>query len=91
MSLLSAALLHTDRHLIFASAPKARKSHEKGWRDLLNTCLGSNGAPPMQPNPEGNYYQFVQTPDTTVILSEVSHDARMVRMNSMHSPAAITS
>jgi hypothetical protein len=45
----------------------------------------------MQPNPEGNYYQFVQTPDTTVIMSEVSHDARIVRMNSMHSPAAMAS
>ena len=60
-------------------------------RPPLERCLGSNGAPPMQPNPEGNYYQFVQTPDITVILSEVSHDARIVHMNSMHSPAAITS
>jgi hypothetical protein len=60
-------------------------------RPPLERCLGSNGAPPMQPNPEGNFYQFVQTPDTTVIMSEVSHDARIVRMNSMHSPPAITS
>jgi hypothetical protein len=60
-------------------------------RPPLERCLGSNGAPPMQPNPEGNYYQFVQTPDTTVILSEVTHDARIVRMSSTHSPAAITS
>jgi len=60
-------------------------------RPPLERCVGSNGAPPMQPNPEGNFYQFVQTPDTTVILSEVSHDARIVRMNSRHSPAAITS
>ncbi len=60
-------------------------------RPPLERCVGSNGAPPMQPNPEGNYYQIVQTRDTTVILSEVSHDARIVRMNSTHSPAAITS
>ncbi len=60
-------------------------------RPPLERCLGSNGAPPMQPNPEGNFYQFVQTPGTTVIMSEVSHDARIVRMNSTHSPAAITS
>ena len=45
----------------------------------------------MQPNPEGNFYQFVQTPGTTVIMSEISHDARIVRMNSTHSPAALTS
>jgi hypothetical protein len=60
-------------------------------RPPLERCLGSNGAPPMQPNPEGNYYKFLQTPDTTVIMSEVVHDARMVRMRSTHSPAAITS
>jgi hypothetical protein len=60
-------------------------------RPPLERCLGSTGAPPMQPNPEGNYYQFVQTRDTTVIRSEVTHDARLVRMNSTHSPAAITS
>jgi hypothetical protein len=60
-------------------------------RPPLERCLGSNGAPPMQPNPEGNFYQFVQTPVTTVIVSEVSHDARIVRMHSTHSPAEITS
>jgi hypothetical protein len=60
-------------------------------RPPLERCLGSTGAPPMQPNPEGNYYQFVQTRDATVIRSEVTHDARLVRMNSTHSPAAITS
>ena len=60
-------------------------------RPPLERCVGSTGAPPMQPNPEGNFYQFVQTPGTTVIMSEVGHDARIVRMNSTHSPAAITS
>jgi hypothetical protein len=60
-------------------------------RPPLERCLGSNGAPPMQPNADENIYQFVQTPDTTVIMSEFSHTARMVRMNSTHSPAAITS
>jgi hypothetical protein len=60
-------------------------------RPPLERCLGSNGAPPMQPNVDGNIYQFVQTPGTTVIMSEFSHDARIVRMNSTHSPAALTS
>jgi hypothetical protein len=60
-------------------------------RPPLERCLGSTGAPPMQPNPESNFYLFVQTPGTTVIMSEVSHDARIIRMNSTHSPAAITS
>jgi hypothetical protein len=60
-------------------------------RSALERCLASNGAPPMQPKPETNLYKFVQTPSTTVIVSEFIHDARIVRMNEMHSPAAVTS
>jgi hypothetical protein len=60
-------------------------------RPAIERCLASNGAPPMQPKPESNLYQFVQTPATTVIMSEFINDARMIRMNQRHSPAAITS
>jgi hypothetical protein len=60
-------------------------------RPTIERCLSSNGAPPMQPNLDGNIYQFVQTPATTVIVSEWVHDARVIRMNGTHSPAAITS
>jgi hypothetical protein len=54
-------------------------------------CLASTGAPPMLPTIDNNLYQFVQTPATTVIVSELIHDARIVRMNGAHSPAALTS
>jgi hypothetical protein len=54
-------------------------------------CLSSTGAPPMQPTIDGNMYQIVQTPTVTVIVSELIHDARMIRMNDKHSPATITS
>jgi hypothetical protein len=54
-------------------------------------CLSSTSAPPMQPTLDGNMYQFVQTPATTVIVSELIHDARMIRMNGTHSPAMLTS
>jgi hypothetical protein len=60
-------------------------------RPPIERCLSSNGAPPMQPNLDGNIYQFVQTPATTVIVSEFVHDARIIRMNGTHSPAEITS
>jgi hypothetical protein len=60
-------------------------------RSAIERCLSSNGAPPMQPNLDGNIYQIVQTPAITVIVSEFVHDARIVRMNGTHSPAAITS
>jgi hypothetical protein len=60
-------------------------------RPAIERCLSSNGAPPMQPNLDGNIYQIVQTTATTVIVSEFVHDARIIRMNATHSPAAVTS
>jgi len=60
-------------------------------RPAIERCLSSNGAPPMQPNLDGNIYQFVQTTATTVIVSEWVHDARIIWMKGTHSPAAITS
>jgi hypothetical protein len=60
-------------------------------RPPLERCLGSTGAPPMQPMGDNNEYRFVQTPTTAVIISESIHDARIVRMNGTHSPAAVTS
>jgi hypothetical protein len=60
-------------------------------RPPLERCLGSTAAPPMQPAADNNIYQIVQTPATTVIVSEFIHDARMIRMNGTHSPAVITS
>jgi len=60
-------------------------------RSAIERCLSSNGAPPMQPNLDGNIYQIVQTPSVTVIVSEFIHDARIIRMNETHSPAAVTS
>jgi hypothetical protein len=60
-------------------------------RSVIERCLSSNGAPPMQPNLDGNIYQFVQSPSSTVIVSEFIHDARIIRMNGTHSPAAVAS
>jgi hypothetical protein len=36
-----------------------------------------------------NNYQIVQTPDTVMILVEMIHDARIVRMNATHDPENI--
>jgi hypothetical protein len=60
-------------------------------RPPLERCLGSTGAPPMQPMGDANEYLFVQIPTATVIVAETIHDVRIVRMNGMHSPAAVTS
>jgi hypothetical protein len=60
-------------------------------RPSLERCLSSTNAPPMQPTADNNYYRIVQTPQTFVIESELIHDARIVRINAAHAPAAVTS
>ncbi|MGC9948618.1 MAG: hypothetical protein ABSF64_19805 [Bryobacteraceae bacterium] len=58
-------------------------------RPLSERCLigfGSTSGPPMLPVLYNNNYQIVQTPDHVLILVEMVHDARIVRMNAMHAP-----
>ena len=62
-------------------------------RPLAERCLmsfGSNAGPPMLPNYfYNNNYQFVQTPDALMILVEMVHDVRVVRIGEhLRHPAA---
>jgi len=61
-------------------------------RPLSERCLmtfGSSSGPPMLPVLYNNNYQIVQTPEAVVILVEMIHDARMIRMNATHQPEHI--
>jgi len=56
-------------------------------RPLAERCLlgfGSTSGPPMLPVLYNNNYQIVQTPGHVMILVEMVHDARIVRMNGTH-------
>ena len=58
-------------------------------RPLSERCLlgfGSTSGPPMLPVLYNNNYQIVQTPDTIMILVEMVHDVRVIRMNQKHVP-----
>ena len=58
-------------------------------RPLSERCLmsfGSSSGPPMLPVLYNNNYQIVQTPGAVMILVEMIHDARIVRMNATHLP-----
>jgi len=59
-------------------------------RPLSERCLlgfGSTSGPPMLPDYFYNdMHQIVQTPDTIMILTEMIHDVRIVRMNAQHLP-----
>ena len=62
-------------------------------RPLGERCLlgfGSTSGPPILPNYfYNNLHQIVQTPTHVMILTEMVHDARVVRMNAKHLPSAI--
>jgi hypothetical protein len=62
-------------------------------RPLGERCLlgfGSTSGPPALPDyMYNNLHQIVETPDSVMILTEMVHDARIVRMNSQHLPQNI--
>ena len=62
-------------------------------RPLSERCLlgfGSTSGPPTLPDYFYNdLHQIVQTPDSIMILTEMIHDARIVRMNAQHLPKNI--
>ena len=62
-------------------------------RPLGERCLlgfGSTSGPPILPNYfYNNLHQIVQTPTQVLILTEMVHDARIVRMNAKHLPSSI--
>ena len=62
-------------------------------RPLGERCLlgfGSTSGPPALPDYfYNNLHQIVQTRDSVMILTEMVHDARIVRMNAQHLPKAI--
>jgi hypothetical protein len=80
---------NNDRGL--ETAPGAYDDPER--RPLGERCLigfGSTSGPPVLPNYfYNNLHQIVQTPDTVMILTEMVHDARIVRMNAQHLPSSM--
>ncbi|HKB10608.1 MAG TPA: hypothetical protein VKD69_08135 [Vicinamibacterales bacterium] len=61
-------------------------------RPLGERCLlgfGSTSGPPALPVLYNNFHQIVQTPNTMLILNEMVHDVRVIRMNAEHLPPAI--
>ena len=72
-------------------APGAYDDPER--RPLGERCLlgfGSTSGPPALPDYfYNNLHQIVQTPNTVMILTEMVHDARIVRMNAQHLPKTI--
>lgn len=61
-------------------------------RALGERCLLSFGyasGPPMLPVMYNSYYQIVQSPGYVMILVEMVHDARIIRIDDKHVPSAL--
>jgi hypothetical protein len=61
-------------------------------RPLSERCIigfSSTSGPPMMPVLYNNTYQFVQTKDHLMILVEMVHDVRIIRMNGTHKPSNV--
>ena len=59
-------------------------------RPLGERCMvgfGSSGGPPMLPVLYNNNYQIVQNKEYVMILAEMNHDVRVIRLNDRHSRA----
>jgi len=74
----------------FDPTPGAYDDPER--RPLGERCLlgfGSTSGPPALPVLYNNLHQIVQTRDHVIILNEMVHDARIVRMGATHLPSTV--
>jgi hypothetical protein len=72
-----------------AQARNDQLGHPKAdsWEDrpLQERCLmGLNAGPPMTPDAYNNDFQLFQTPGNIVILNEMVHSARIIRLDQPH-------
>ena len=61
-------------------------------RPLSERCIigfGSTSGPPMLPVLYNNNYEIVQTPNAVMILVEMVHDIRVIRINGTHQPTGV--
>jgi hypothetical protein len=61
-------------------------------RALGERCIvgfGGTSGPPMMPVLYNNHYQIQQTADAVVIVVEMVHDARIIRLGGAHPPASV--
>jgi hypothetical protein len=72
-----------------ADALDAHPADDPEARTLYERCLLGSSGPPMLPPVYNHNLQIVQTGDRVLIVTEMIHDARIVRMNADHLPPAI--
>jgi hypothetical protein len=78
---LTAAAKQRERPMRFGAAD-GPEQRSLGERCLLS--FGSSGGPPMLPTMYNSYYQIVQSPGHVMVLVEMVHDARIIRIGDKH-------
>ena len=83
----SAALFGEDQQ----TARRYNNPEEMSLADRCLTSFGRNGPPPMMPNGfYNNNYVIQQSPGAVLIITEMVHDGRVVRLNSReHLPPSL--
>ena len=69
-----------------------RSSDNVDDHPLSERCIigfGSTSGPPMLPVLYNNNYQIVQTKDSVMIMIEMVHDIRIIRINGTHPPSSV--
>lgn len=62
-------------------------------RPLGERCImsfGSSAGPPMLPSMYNNTYTIVQNKDSVIVVAEMVHDARVIRLNGQHLPKSVS-
>lgn len=81
------------REIFEADRDEARNNFDgPEIRAMPERCIvgfGSSGGPPMLNVMYNNNYQIVQGDDTIMILVEMNHDGRIIRMNAEHRPESM--
>lgn len=78
---------HNQPQFDFAGRADHPEQRSLGERCILG--FGSTSGPPMLPTMYNSYYQIVQSPGHFMILVEMVHDARIIRINGKPLPKSI--
>ena len=71
---------------IYRMFTRADHPEERSLGERCVVGFGSSGGPPMLNVLYNNHYQIVQSPGYVMIMVEMNHDARIIRLDSEHNP-----
>jgi hypothetical protein len=66
-------------------------AQQRPFAERCLLSLANSGGPPMMPAPQNANYQIVQTADAVMIMVEMVHDVRIIRIGGTHPPSNVRS